>query len=219
MQFLIQESMVTSDRIFISDPKPTQAKEITDKAFFLLLFRDTTSLILKQQERNTMLPSILTPAISNGTFAINATYLSSPMSGRTSVVISSRRSACVVEARATRRENTVHRHERIRKKVEGTPERPRMSIYRSNKHLFVQVIDDTKMHTLASVSTMQKSISQDVPFTAGPTIEVAKRIGEVIAKSCLDKGIKKVAFDRGGFLYHGRIQAFADSAREHGLEF
>ncbi|KAK9672128.1 hypothetical protein RND81_12G078600 [Saponaria officinalis] len=126
----------------------------------------------------------------------------------------------IVHAKAnTRRQDRTARHSRIRKKVEGTPERPRLCVFRSNKHLYVQVIDDTKMHTLASASTMQKLISEDVSFSAGPTIEVAQKIGEVIAKNCLEKGITKVAFDRGGYPYHGRVQALAEAAREHGLEF
>ncbi|GAU47020.1 hypothetical protein TSUD_403300 [Trifolium subterraneum] len=120
---------------------------------------------------------------------------------------------------ASRREDRTARHVRIRKKIEGTPERPRLSIFRSNKHLFVQVIDDTKMHTLASASTMQKAIAAELNYTASPTIEVAKRMGEIIAKSCLEKGITKVAFDRGGYPYHGRIKAIADAAREQGLDF
>ncbi|XP_031496637.1 50S ribosomal protein L18, chloroplastic-like [Nymphaea colorata] len=125
-----------------------------------------------------------------------------------------------IEANArTRREDRIARHERIRKKVHGTPERPRLCVYRSNKHLFVQVIDDTKMHTLASASTMQKSLVEEIQCTSGPTIEVAKRVGEAIAKVCLEKGITRVAFDRGGYLYHGRVKALADSAREHGLDF
>ncbi|KAJ1437077.1 Ribosomal protein L18, bacterial-type [Sesbania bispinosa] len=103
--------------------------------------------------------------------------------------------------------------------VEGTPERPRLSVFRSNKHLSVQVIDDTNMHTLASVSTMQKTIAEEFSYTSGPTVEVAKRVGEIIAKSCLEKGITKVAFDRGGYPYHGRVEALAEAAREHGLEF
>ncbi|WJX24584.1 60S ribosomal protein L18 [Trifolium repens] len=126
----------------------------------------------------------------------------------------------VVQAKTTtRREDRTARHVRIRKKVEGTPERPRLSIFRSNKHLFVQVIDDTKMHTLASASTMQKAIAEELNYTSSPTIEVAKRVGEIIAKSCLEKGITKVAFDRGGYPYHGRIKAIADAAREQGLDF
>ncbi|XP_009359828.1 50S ribosomal protein L18, chloroplastic [Pyrus x bretschneideri] len=126
----------------------------------------------------------------------------------------------VVEAKATtKREDRTARHTRIRKKVEGTPERPRLAVFRSHKHIYVQVIDDSKMHTLASASTMQKPISEEFDYTSGPTIEVAKKVGEVIAKSCLEKGISKVAFDRGGYPYHGRVQALADAAREHGLQF
>ncbi|KAJ4713467.1 50S ribosomal protein L18 [Melia azedarach] len=126
----------------------------------------------------------------------------------------------IVEAKArTRREDRIARHERIRKKVEGTPERPRLCVFRSNKHLYVQVIDDSKMHTLASASTMQKPISEEFNYGSGPTIEVAKKVGEAIAKSCIEKGITKVAFDRGGYPYHGRVEALADSAREHGLQF
>ncbi|KAF3450127.1 hypothetical protein FNV43_RR06207 [Rhamnella rubrinervis] len=119
----------------------------------------------------------------------------------------------------TRREDRLARHSRIRKKVEGTPDRPRLCVFRSNKHLYVQVIDDTKMHTLASASTMQKSNFEELDYSSGPTLEVAKKVGEAIAKSCLEKGITKVAFDRGGYPYHGRVQALADAAREHGLQF
>nr|CAD1816820.1 unnamed protein product [Ananas comosus var. bracteatus] len=128
---------------------------------------------------------------------------------------------CEVVAKAlTRRENRAARHERIRKKVcGGYPERPRMSVFRSNKHLYVQVIDDTKMHTLASASTMQKPVSEGLDYSSGPTIEVAKKVGEAIAKACLEKGVTKVAFDRGGYPYHGRVEALASAAREQGLEF
>ncbi|GLU05206.1 hypothetical protein SLE2022_223180 [Rubroshorea leprosula] len=124
-----------------------------------------------------------------------------------------------VEAKArTKRERRQARHSRIRKKV-GTPERPRLCVFLSNKHLHVQVIDDTKMHTLASASTMQKPMSEEFNYTSGPTVEVAKRIGEIIAKTCLEKGITTVVFDSGGFPYHGRVEAVADSVREHGLQF
>ncbi|XP_059285793.1 large ribosomal subunit protein uL18c-like [Lycium ferocissimum] len=102
--------------------------------------------------------------------------------------------------------------------VEGTPERPRLCVFRSNKHIYVQVIDDSKMHTLASASTMQKPISEEFDYSAGPTAEVAKKV-EVIAKACLEKGNTKVAFDRGGYPYHGRIEALAEAARENGLHF
>ncbi|RCV40072.1 hypothetical protein SEVIR_9G021600v4 [Setaria viridis] len=133
-----------------------------------------------------------------------------------------RRAALSVVAKvkvSTPQDDRIARHVRLRKKVSGTTERPRLSVFRSNKHLYAQVIDDTKQCTLASASTMHKSLSKELEYSAGPTIEVAQKIGEVIAKSCLEKGITKVVFDRGGFLYHGRIKALADAAREHGLEF
>ncbi|CAL1352055.1 unnamed protein product [Linum trigynum] len=82
-----------------------------------------------------------------------------------------------------------------------------------------EVIDDSKMHTLAAASTMQKLLAEELNFSSGPTIEVAKKVGEAIAKACLEKGITKVAFDRGGYPYHGRVKALADAARENGLEF
>ncbi|CAN4095011.1 unnamed protein product [Withania somnifera] len=139
---------------------------------------------------------------------------------RSPQLVTQTRTLLTVEAKAkTRREDKTARHIRIRKKVEGTPERPRLCVFRSNKHIYVQVIDDSKMHTLASASTMQKPISEEFDFSAGPTTEVAKKVGEVIAKTCLEKGITKVAFDRGGYPYHGRIEALADAAREHGLQF
>lgn len=126
-----------------------------------------------------------------------------------------------IEARKepTRRETIEIRHTRIRKKVNGTTERPRLAVFRSNQHMYAQVIDDTKGFTLVSASTIQKNLRHEFNLSAGPTIDVAKRIGEEIAKACLAKGITKVAFDRGGFVYHGRIKALADSAREHGLDF
>ncbi|CAA7395425.1 unnamed protein product [Spirodela intermedia] len=122
--------------------------------------------------------------------------------GSSAFVCGQRPQQLLLGARAkatTRRENRNARHKRIRKKVEGTPERPRMSVFRSNKHLCVQVIDDSKMHTLASASTMQKPVSEESDYSCGPTIEVARKVGEAIAKSCLEKGITKVAFDRGGY--------------------
>ncbi|CAN1336824.1 50S ribosomal protein L18, chloroplastic [Linum perenne] len=127
-------------------------------------------------------------------------------------------SRLTVEAKArTRGDDRVARHIRIRKKVEGTTERPRLSVYRSNKHFYVQVIDDSKMHTLAAASTMQKAMAEELNFTGYQ--EVAQKVGEAIAKACLEKGITKVAFDRGGYPYHGRVKALADAARENGLQF
>ncbi|CAI9287138.1 unnamed protein product [Lactuca saligna] len=147
-------------------------------------------------------------------------FVQTPLISSSSSSSQPRRTSLVVEAKArTRQDNRQARHARLRKKVEGTPERPRLCVFRSNKHLYVQVIDDTKMHTLASASTMQKPLSEEFDYTSGPTIDVAKKVGEAIAKSCIEKGITAVAFDRGGYPYHGRVQALADAAREHGLQF
>jgi len=110
-----------------------------------------------------------------------------------------------------------HRKDRIRKKVEGTPERPRLTVFRSAKHIYAQVIDDTKGSTLVSVSTLTKTIRTDAGDKA--KTDAAKLIGAEVAKACKSKGIAKVVFDRNGFLYHGRIKALADAAREAGLDF
>lgn len=104
---------------------------------------------------------------------------------------------------------------RIRARLEGSPERPRLAVYRSNKHLYAQLIDDLKGHTLASASTAESDFSEKV----GNTIEGAKRVGDLIAKRALAKNISKVVFDRGGYIYHGRVRALADAARESGLKF
>ncbi|KAG0596978.1 hypothetical protein M758_UG300700, partial [Ceratodon purpureus] len=100
-----------------------------------------------------------------------------------------------------------------------TTERPRLAVFRLNQHLYAQVIDDTKQHTLAAASTLTKKIREAIEGTAGPTIDAAKKFGEAIGKICVEKAISKVAFDREGFVYHGRIKALADAAREAGLEF
>ena len=104
---------------------------------------------------------------------------------------------------------------RIRARLEGSSERPRLCVFRSNTHVYVQVIDDLKGHTLASASTLEG----DFDKTVGNTIEGAKRIGDLIAKRALAKNIKEVVFDRSGYIYHGRIRALADAAREGGLKF
>ncbi|XP_024369260.1 uncharacterized protein [Physcomitrium patens] len=119
----------------------------------------------------------------------------------------------------TRRESVKSRHRRLRKKLSGTTERPRLAVFRTNQDLYAQVIDDTKQHTLATASTLTKEIREAIEDTAGPTIESAKKVGEAIGRLCLERGITKVAFDRGGFVYHGRIKALADAAREAGLNF
>lgn len=109
------------------------------------------------------------------------------------------------------------RHLRVRKKIQGTTERPRLNVFRSSKHMYAQIIDDTTGNTLAAASTQLKDLKSDVPN--GGNIEAARKVGEVIAKLAKDKGITEVIFDRGGYLYHGRVQALADAAREAGLKF
>ena len=108
-------------------------------------------------------------------------------------------------------------HKRIRVKIEGCAERPRLAVYRSGKHIYAQLIDDVNHVTLASASTLDKDIRDNVKN--GGNIEAAKLIGSTIAKKAKDNGIECVVFDRGGFLYHGRIAALADAAREAGLFF
>lgn len=110
---------------------------------------------------------------------------------------------------------TQKRHRRIRKKISGTQERPRMSFFKSNKHLYVQFIDDSKGATLLSCSTVEKDFDDKNTWS----IEAAKKLGALAAKKAKQKGIEVVVFDRGGFHYHGKVSAFADSARENGLGF
>jgi large subunit ribosomal protein L18 len=107
-------------------------------------------------------------------------------------------------------------HQRLRGRLSGSPERPRLNVYRSLNHIYVQVIDDTSGATLASASTVKGKKSGK---KAGGNVASAKEIGKEIAQRAQEKGIKKVVFDRGGYLYHGRIKALADAAREAGLEF
>lgn len=109
------------------------------------------------------------------------------------------------------------RHDRIRKRIEGTPERPRVSIYRSLKNIYVQIIDDTKGHTLIAASTRSKGTS-DV-HTNKSNIKMAQVIGTLAAEKALQKGIKSVVFDRSGYKYHGCIKALAEAMREKGLDF
>ncbi len=104
-------------------------------------------------------------------------------------------------------------HARIRAKLSGTGERPRLNVYRSLNHIYAQVIDDQSGQTLASASSLQLKLK------TGGNIASAKEIGKAVAEKAVEKGIKKVVFDRGGYLYHGRIKALADAAREAGLEF
>jgi len=109
------------------------------------------------------------------------------------------------------------KHLKIRNRFSGTPERPRLSVFRSNSHMYAQIIDDTVGNTLVAASTLDKDVKGQVKFT--DNIEAATLLGKVIAQKALDKGIKTVVFDRGGFIYHGKVQALAEAAREAGLEF
>ena len=120
-------------------------------------------------------------------------------------------------ANKSRNDRRLARHKRVRKDLHGTPERPRLCVFRSNKNISVQVIDDVNGVTLAAASTLDKELKGQIEY--GGNKEAAKKVGEAIAKRALEKGIETVAFDRGGFLYHGRVKELADGAREAGLKF
>jgi large subunit ribosomal protein L18 len=117
----------------------------------------------------------------------------------------------------TRRESKQRRHRRVRGKVNGSPERPRLAVFRSNEHIYAQVIDDTQHHTLVAASTVEPDLKSNL--STGATCEASAQVGKLIATRLLEKGITKVVFDRGGNLYHGRVKALADAAREAGLDF
>ncbi|MNJ59852.1 50S ribosomal protein L18 [compost metagenome] len=119
--------------------------------------------------------------------------------------------------KADKNKARLKRHLRVRKKIEGTANRPRLNVYRSAKHIYAQLIDDVAGVTLASASTVDKELSESI--SNGSNVEAARKVGELIAKRAEGKGVKNVVFDRGGYLYHGRVQALADAAREAGLEF
>ena len=107
------------------------------------------------------------------------------------------------------------KHYRVRRNISGTPEYPRLAVYRSAKHIYAQIIDDTKGHTLVAASTLDADLKE----SWGGNVEAAKAVGKLLAERALTKGIKGVVFDRGGLLYHGRVAALAEGAREGGLEF
>lgn len=107
------------------------------------------------------------------------------------------------------------RHARVRAKLSGTAARPRLNVFRSNKHIYAQIIDDVNGVTLASASTMEK----DFGLESTGNLDAAQKVGELVAKRAVEKGITTIVFDRGGYLYHGRVKALADAARENGLEF
>ncbi len=118
---------------------------------------------------------------------------------------------------ANRKTKVQKRHQSIRVKLSGTAEAPRLTVYRSTKHIYAQLIDDVKGVTIVSASSVDKDLK--VTLQHGGNIESAKAVGEAVAKKALKKGVKNIVFDRGGFLYHGRIAALADAAREAGLTF
>ena len=120
-------------------------------------------------------------------------------------------------ANKSRNDRRLARHKRVRKDLHGTPERPRLCVFRSNKNISVQIIDDVNGVTLVAASTLDKELKGQIEY--GGNKEAAKKVGEAIAKRALEKGIETVAFDRGGFLYHGRVKELADGAREAGLKF
>ena len=117
----------------------------------------------------------------------------------------------------SRSEVRAKKHMKVRKRLSGTAERPRLAVFRSNSHMYAQVIDDTAGNTLVSASTLQKEVKDGLEKTNN--IEAAAKLGGVIAKRALDKGITTVVFDRGGFIYQGKAKALAEAAREAGLEF
>lgn len=113
--------------------------------------------------------------------------------------------------------NRIARHQRVRKTVKGTPERPRLNVYRSTNNIYVQIVDDINRITLVSASTIDKELKGTLSSTSNK--DAAKKVGELAAKRALEKGIDTVVFDRGGYIYHGRIQELAEAAREAGLKF
>ena len=117
----------------------------------------------------------------------------------------------------SRNEVRVKKHMRIRNRFSGTAERPRLAVFRSNNHMYAQIIDDTVGNTLVSASTLESAVKAELTKTNN--VDAAAYLGTVIGKRAVEKGIKKVVFDRGGYIYHGKVAALADAAREAGLEF
>ena len=120
-------------------------------------------------------------------------------------------------SKKSRSEVRVKKHMRLRHRFAGTAKRPRLAVFRSNNHMYAQIIDDSVGHTLAAASTAEKAVKAELEKTNN--VAAAAYVGTVIAKRALEKGIEEVVFDRGGFLYHGKVQALADAAREAGLKF
>ena len=120
-------------------------------------------------------------------------------------------------SKQSRSEVRVKKHARLRNRFAGTAERPRLAVFRSNNHMYAQIIDDTVGHTLVAASTVEKAVKEELQYT--DNVEAAAYIGTLIAKRALEKGSSTVVFDRGGFVYHGKVKALADAAREAGLVF
>ncbi len=116
-----------------------------------------------------------------------------------------------------RRQARIKRKKRIRKKMAGTPARPRLSVFRSAKHIYAQIVDDSRGETIVAASSVEKAVQGHEPFEN--KVALANHIGKLIAERAAEKGIKKVVFDRNGFLYHGRVKAISDGARKAGLDF
>ena len=120
-------------------------------------------------------------------------------------------------SKESRQKIRAKKHMKIRNRFSGTAERPRLAVFRSNSHVYAQVIDDVAGKTIVSASTLEKDIKAELKNT--DDIEAATKVGDVVTKRALEKGIKAVVFDRGGYIYHGKVKALADAAREAGLEF
>ena len=120
-------------------------------------------------------------------------------------------------SKKSRSEVRVNKHRKLRNRLSGTAECPRLAVFRSNNHMYAQIIDDTVGNTLVSASTLQKDVKANLEKTNN--VDAAAYLGTVIAKRAIEKGIKEVVFDRGGFIYQGKVAALADAAREAGLEF
>ena len=120
-------------------------------------------------------------------------------------------------SKKNRSEVRANKHRRIRSRLSGTPEQPRLAVFRSNNHMYAQIIDDVAGNTIVSASTLQADVKDGLTKTNN--VEAATKLGEVIAKKALDNGIKTVVFDRSGYIYQGKVKALADAAREAGLEF
>ena len=120
-------------------------------------------------------------------------------------------------SKVNRSEVRVNKHRRLRSRLSGTPERPRLAVFRSNNHMYAQVIDDVAGNTIVSASTLQSEVKEGLEKTNN--VEAAAKLGEVIAQKALDNGINEVVFDRCGYIYQGKVKALADAAREAGLQF